>query len=377
MQKKRIPIYLFGSVCIALIVALSIMALIISTGSFQMRKIKLVITTGSDTKEYDGTPLKCNEWALVKGEVMKEHTLKVTVRGERTAFGKSDNVADVVVLDKSGLEVTKQYDIEVQAGELEITRRTLTVTSDSYSAIYTGEPISDMHAKVTEGRLRLGDHFEPEGFGEYVDPGRYENTFVPVIRNDKGEDVTSNYELTVEYGKIIVRNGTLTLASGSKEKEYDGEELSYDYCYIEEGSLHAGDSIEMHAFGSITGTGKRINSIEAKITNSDGEDVTELYDINFNPGLLVITPRHLVIRTHDVTRQQGVANVVKDDWEIISGTLARGETITVRTMQQTVHEPGERENTVVSITINPANSGENVSSYYQISYYYGKAIIHW
>ena len=160
MQKKHIPIYLFGSACIALVVALIVLTGIISTGSFQIRKIKLVIATGSDTKEYDGTPLRCDEWALIEGEPMKEHTLRVIVRGERTAFGTSENHAEVTVIDKGGLDVTKQYDIEVNPGELEVTRRKLTIKSDSVTEVYTGNEVTCQKVRITDGRLRIGDHLE-------------------------------------------------------------------------------------------------------------------------------------------------------------------------------------------------------------------------
>lgn len=377
MQKKHIPIYLFGSACIALVVALIVLTGIISTGSFQIRKIKLVIATGSDTKEYDGTPLRCDEWALIEGEPMKEHTLRVIVRGERTAFGTSENHAEVTVIDKGGLDVTKQYDIEVNPGELEVTRRKLTIKSDSVTEVYTGNEVTCQKVRITDGRLRIGDHLEGEDFPTYVEPGKYENYFNPIIRDEENNVVTANYDITCVYGDIIIRNGYLVLASESKEKEYDGVELSAETCYIEDGQLHAGDRIEMKAVGTITGVGKRINSIDAKIINAKGDDVTDLYEISYNPGLLVVTPRKIVIRTHDVERASGPENAEDDDWDIVSGSLAPGEEITVKTTQQTIHDPGERENTVVYVFIHESGSMVNVASYYQITYYYGHAVIHW
>lgn len=377
MHKKHIPIYLFGSLCIALVIALIVLTGIISTGSFQIRKIKLVISTGSDTKEYDGTPLRCDEWTLIEGEPLKEHTLRVIVRGERTAFGKSENYAEVSVIDKGGLDVTDQYDLELRLGDLEITKRKITITSDSKTVIYDGSPVKCDRAHQSDGRLRIGDHIEATDFGEFTEPGRYENYFTPNIYDVDNNLVTGNYDITCEYGYVIIRNGYITISSGSKEKEYDGVEMSDDECWVEAGELHAGDRVEMHAVGKITGVGKRINSIEAKIYNSKDEDVTDLYEVTLNPGLLIVTPRQIAIRTFDIERETGRENAVKDDWEIISGTLAQGEEITVTTIQQTIHDVGERENTVVRVYIHPSGSLVDVASYYQIAYYYGQAVIHW
>lgn len=376
MQKKRIPIYLFGSACIALVITLIVLTGIIATGSFQIRKIKLVITTGSESKEYDGKPLKCDEWTLIEGEPMAEHTLRVIVRGEQTHYGKSDNHAEISVIDKSGLDVTKQYDIELRAGVLEVTRRKLVIASGSKTKVYDGEPLKYDYARVKEGRLRLGDRLEAADFVTVTDPGHYENLFSPVILDESNNVVTDNYEIVCEYGDLIVTSGYLILKSDSGEKEYDGKEIAVNRCWIAEGSLHEGDRIEMEATGKITGVGKRINTIEAKIYNAKDEDVTELYEITYDPGVLVVTPRRLVIQTKDVSR--GVDEPAElQDWSIVSGSLVEGEEITVKTIQQVETRTIVMDNTVVSVYIHQQGKTIDVSNCYQITYYYGKAEIHW
>ena len=110
-------------------------------------------TYNSDEKEYDGKPLTCDEWILSKGKISPEHTLEVDVRGEQTKAGVSDNVADVVIYDKGGMDVSDQYEIVVDAGKLEVTKKKITVQSYSSSKVYDGTEFSYRQAKLVKGRI--------------------------------------------------------------------------------------------------------------------------------------------------------------------------------------------------------------------------------
>ena len=50
MQKKKLAIYIIGAITIAVVSVMAIMTLIVASGSFRMRKTRLIIRTGSDDK---------------------------------------------------------------------------------------------------------------------------------------------------------------------------------------------------------------------------------------------------------------------------------------------------------------------------------------
>lgn len=368
MKKKKTPVYIVGGLCVALLALMIILTAIIASGSFHLRKTQIVIRTGSDEKEYDGKPLTCDEWILEKGTLAKEHTLYVEVRGEQTRAGVSDNVADVVIYDRGGMDVSDQYDIVIDAGKLEVTKRKLTVESYSSSRIYDGSEFTHEQAKLAKGRISKGHHLTTTDFITVKEPGVYQNTFTAMILDDEGNDVSDRYDITYVYGEIVVKYGTLYVVSGSSSKEYDGMPLSDPSCKLEEGKLADGHQIKMEATGSITTVGQCPNSVSVKVFDKGGADVTNRYEIVLGEGLLSITPRHIVIRTKDVRRKLD-DSADYNDWEIVEGEIVPGDSITVRTAQQT-HDrddgPGSFDNLIVYTNISSLDRVGELSNCYRI-----------
>ena len=146
MDKKKTPIYVIGGLCVALVLVMTVLTMTVASGSFHLRKTKIVIRTGSDEKEYDGKPLRCDEWTIVSGRLSDEHELRVSVYGEQTRAGSSENYADVTVVDRGGLNVTDQYDIVIDAGKLEVTKKKITVESYSSFKLYDGYTFTHEYA---------------------------------------------------------------------------------------------------------------------------------------------------------------------------------------------------------------------------------------
>lgn len=373
MNKKKTPVYMVGGLCVALVVVMIIMTAIIASGSFHLRKTRIVIKTGSDEKEYDGKPLTCDEWILSKGKISPEHTLEVDVRGEQTKAGVSDNVADVVIYDKGGMDVSDQYEIVVDAGKLEVTKKKITVQSYSSSKVYDGTEFSYKQAKLVKGRISRGHNLVTSDFASVSEPGIYPNTFVASVFDEEGNDISDRYEITYEYGELTIRYGSILIVSGSSTKEYDGTPLKDPSCEVAEGKLQNGHKIIMTATGTITTVGQCANIVSFSIVDEDGTDVTNRYDIIVNPGLLSVTPRTLVIRTHDVRRGL-YSNPVTDDWELVEGELAPGDTLSIKTKQQydRASEPGSWENSTVRVSVESSGTAGDLSNCYRIIGQYGR-----
>ena len=91
-------------------------------GTITVTKRPVTIRTGSDSKEYDGSPLTCDEWEIVSAtNVLEDHELSVVVSGEITEVGTELNsVAEVSIKDSEGKDVGHNYEITVQPGTLSV-----------------------------------------------------------------------------------------------------------------------------------------------------------------------------------------------------------------------------------------------------------------
>ena len=191
----------------------------------------------------------------------------------------------------------------------------------------------------------------------------------------RASEITDNYEIEYECGTLTIQYGYLVLSSDSASKVYDGENLTDDRCRIVDGKVAAGHKLEMHATGSIWQVGLCRNEISVKITDDFGEDVTKMYNISFDPGLLTVTPRKLVIQTLDVTRPYS-DTPIQDDWVLVAGELVNGDVLSVMTQQQSQYNDGTGmfDNTVSYYTVR-SGSYYDVSNCYQVSCRYGRLIL--
>ncbi|MGN1061300.1 MAG: transglutaminase family protein, partial [Candidatus Coproplasma sp.] len=86
-----------------------------------VNKRAITITTASDTKVYDGAPLKNDECWVSAGSLAAGHMLQVEVIGSITDIGTAYNrIGNVIILDAEGNNVTKNYDVSLNLGILEI-----------------------------------------------------------------------------------------------------------------------------------------------------------------------------------------------------------------------------------------------------------------
>ncbi len=97
----------------------------VTDGKLTIEPRKVTLTSASDSKKYDGEPLTCAKYELVKGTIAEGQTAQVTVEGSQTLVGISANVITGVMIlaqiDKEFVDVTDNYEIIKEDGELEVT----------------------------------------------------------------------------------------------------------------------------------------------------------------------------------------------------------------------------------------------------------------
>ena len=169
----------------------------------------------------------------------------------------------------------------------QITKAPLTITSESATKVYDGKELT--RPEVTIEGLVGGETLEAEAIGSITNVGSVKNEIVihwgeesakaPLMMNalrtvpgvrvkmarddrqdGEGENVAkmSNYEVAVNEGALEVTKASITVKTGSAEKEYDGKPLTCDEASIS--GLAEGEEVTITATGSQTEVGSSENT---------------------------------------------------------------------------------------------------------------------
>ena len=193
-----------------------------------INKRNVTLTSASDSKVYDGT-------ALTKPEV--------TVTGDGFVTGEATNIkATGSVTNVSDGEVTNtityneganfkadNYEITTTEGKLTITKRSVTLTSETASKVYDGTPLTKPEVTVGGDGFVEGEVTDIKATGSVtnVSEGEVTNT-ITFTKGEKFKD--SNYAITKTEGTLeitpITDKVTVTITGNTKTVRYNGKEQS-------------------------------------------------------------------------------------------------------------------------------------------------------
>ncbi|MBQ8407372.1 MAG: transglutaminase domain-containing protein [Clostridia bacterium] len=268
-------------------------------GTLKVEPRPILLAIENTEKYYDGTPLyggayKVSEespYPLVEG-----HTVTATVKGSQTEAGLSNSWLEDIQITDNGRDVTFNYAIKVEKGEILVLPRPITITSHSAEKRYDGTPLINRDCSISceLGVALVGDHrLRRNIIGSQTEIGTSDNIIeydsVKIISGTK--DVTYNYEITYEFGTLTVKPlASISIISESDIKIYDGQPLvNPNYSIkITEGELRAGDRIFVNVYGSITDPGTEPNLCSVLILDRYGADVSAYYDLSVLEGTLEV-----------------------------------------------------------------------------------------
>lgn len=301
-----------------------------ATVTYKITPAPLTITTGSDSKPYDGTPLT-KEGVKVDG-LVNDETLAAEATGTQTNAGTSSNGYRLDWDAKGTTAKQSNYKIVSETlGNLTVNKLKLTIKADDAKRPYNGMELTKDTYTVTGGTPAKGD-FTVTVTGSQKDAGNSAN--VPAITYADGK--TDNYEITLANGTLTVTPAPLTIKTGSATKVWDGTALTNPEIHVT--GLVDGEAT-CRATGSRTEVGNSKNTYE--ITWSENAKPSN-YTITEKLGTLTVTETGTVVtKTHD------------------QGSYKAGDTvsftITVRNPYETAQDVAvtEQENvTVTAITVN-------------------------
>lgn len=272
-------------------------------GTLTITARKLTLTSGSDEKEYDGTPLTSKVVDVTGDGFVKGEGAQFDVTGSQTEAGESDNTF-TYTLNRNTL--AENYEITPVLGSLTVTRRgagekKVKIIANSYTVEYDGR-FHGANGYTTE-YLAPGHKVKKLILaGGRTDAGEYPGEFVPydaAIVDANGNDVTHNYEITYVAGDLTItkrgldpKNPVIVRADNS-EVEYDGQPHGYvghTASNLAEG--HSVQSVESSFTATEAGYHETMIDVsDAVIVDAKGNDVTRNYAITYIFGDLRITKR--------------------------------------------------------------------------------------
>lgn len=300
-------------------------------GKLTISPRSLTITSGSDSKYYDGTPLT-NDKITVTGDGFvngEGATYKVT--GSQTEVGSSKNTFDVIFKDNTK---TTNYVVEKKLGDLTVNRRPMPpvnppimdeiiveITGNSDSVVYDGteHSVKGYTVKISDPRYTEADFtFTGKAEARGINAGTYEMGLkAEQFKNTNARFTNVKFVIKAD-GVLTITPKELTITAGSKT-EYGPTPVTCDEWTVS--GLAAGDKVEsvkITGIQSVPGSSPNVPS-DAVIKNAKGEDVTKNYAIKYVNGTLTMlevlnkedhfnyiigTPEGLSLPTANVTRAE-------------------------------------------------------------------------
>lgn len=264
-------------------------------GTLTVEKRDVTLTSASDEKSYDGTPLT-NDTVTVGGDGFAEgEGATYDVTGAQTEVGSSANTFTYELNNAKA----ENYNITQTDGTLTVTAATegITITAPSDSKPYDGTALTNDAFKV-EG-LPSGYTLSATVEGTQTEVGECQNVVSnAIIKNSSGEDVTKNFNAPKYVNGILtVTPAKVTMISADAEKVYDGENLTNNEVTFDGFAEGEGATYDV--------TGKQLNvgTSENAFTYLLNENTkAENYEITQTNGTLKVTPRPVTLTSGDAEK---------------------------------------------------------------------------
>lgn len=277
-----------------------------ATATYTITKRPVTLTSGSDEKKYDGTPLTKDEVTASTGNGVGFVTgegATYNVTGSQTEVGKSDNTFDYTLNNNTK---ATNYEITKQLGKLKVTQDdteiTVTITGNTLTTPYSGseQSVTGFDYTVSGGSATKAD----------VIVALKENKTAQAVSTNAGTYMMgldanfftvssskySNVKITtVTDGWLKITPLAVTLTSESATQEYNGNALTRPTVSVTgAGAERFQQEVEnLTANGTVTGTADMIEaqSVTNDITYTWKEGFSASnYTITTTPGTLTITP---------------------------------------------------------------------------------------
>ena len=245
----------------------------------------------------------------------------------------------------------------------------LILSTQDVSRVYDGSLHIGSEPVLTYGTLHDGHSLEVLALAQYEQVGEYENAPSFRILDESGADVTHQYDIETDYGTMTIQPRSITVASPTKSKVYDGAPLSADPVFLAGGSLLPGHTLDAGSGNSLLLPGEEAITANYRILSQDGSDVTYQYEVTERLGQLKVQAVPITITTASAFKVYDGTSLNDPQWARSAGILLQGHTLSVDVTGQRT-EVGTSPNTAIAQATDA--EGKDVSYLYEFIYQLGE-----
>ena len=332
---------------------------VIVDGTLVIAPRVLTITSGSGSKEYDGTPLTNSDITVTGDGFVDGEGASYTFTGSQTNKGSSKNTFDYTL---NGNTKAKNYEITKAYGDLTVSAVStqIVITANSKTEVYSGQAVTDNDYTFT-GKLADGDKLVAEVVGSQLDVGSSDNVVKSYKVMRDGVDVTNNYTFGAsQKGTLTVTPRPVTLTSGKGEKEYDGTPLTNPTVTVGGSGFVVGEGATYNVTGSQLDVGRSDNAFDYTLndnTKAGNYTITKEY------GELVVTQKSskIDITAKNAEKLYDGTPLTKDDYDFTQNVLANGDVLEVEIVGSQT-DAGSSDNVIKSYKV--TRNGVDVTKNY-------------
>ena len=339
-----------------------------------VKKTVIEITANSNTLQYNGEEQKVEGFKVVTAGY---EVTGLTAEAKGKDFGTyNTEITGTATVTKGGVDVTDKVIVNKINGTLTISKREVTLTSQTDSKPYDGTPLTRPDVTITGGFVK-DEVTEVQATGSVtnVSEGEVTNT-ITYKTSDKFN--ANNYSIIKNEGKLsitpVTDEVTVRIKGNKDTVTYNGEEQSVSGYTVDSISNTIYSSTDFTLNGQATATGKDANTYPMNL------DATQFVNNNTNfsnvkfeiaeDGQLVINPRAVTLTSEKASKPYDGTPLTRPDVKV-EGNFVDGEVTKVEaTGSVTYVSDGEVTNTIV------ITEGENFKeSNYSITKHEGKLSI--
>ena len=262
-------------------------------GTLTISKREVTLTSQTDSKNYDGTPLTRPE-VTITGGFVKDEVKEVKATGSVTNVSEGE-VTNTITYKTSDNFNSENYSITKNEGKLSITpvtdEVTVTIKGNSKATPYNGtvQSVGGYTVESISNTLYTSTDFTLNGqaMATGKDAATYPmNLDATQFVNNNTNFAKVKFEIA-EDGQLVISPRAVTLTSQTDSKDYDGTPLTRPNVKVE-GNFVDGEVTKVEATGSVTYVSE--GDVTNTIVITEGENFKESnYSITKHEGTLSIT----------------------------------------------------------------------------------------
>ena len=324
-----------------------------------IEKTVITLVANSNTVTYNG------EVQSIEGfkDVTDGYTITgLSAKATGTDFGEyKTEIKGTAKVTKDGKDVTEKVVVNVVPGQLTISKREVTLESETKSKPYDGTPLTRPDVKMT-GSFVNGEVSDIKATGSVtnVSEGKVTNTITYKTSDKFNPD---NYTIVVKEGKLSIDASTEKVTVNIKEHSgthtYDGNEKTvegYDVKSISN-PLYTADDFKFNGTAKVSGTNAGTYDMEINVADFENKN-TNFANVEFviaEEGQLVIDKRSVTLESDTKSKPYDGTPLTRPDVKM-TGSFVNGEVSDVKaTGSVTNVEEGSVTNTITYKTSNKFN----------------------